>query len=63
MTFDQIATFSIIGIAIVLFIWDKWRYDLIALLALFASVVTGVVPADKAFSGFADPVVITVARF
>ncbi len=60
MTFDQIATFSIIGIAIVLFIWDKWRYDLIALLALFASVVTGVVPADKAFSGFADPIVITV---
>lgn len=61
MTGPQIAICAIIGVAIVLFIWDKWRYDIVALLALFASVVTGVVPAREAFDGFADPVVVTVA--
>jgi di/tricarboxylate transporter len=45
----------------VLFVWGRLRYDVIAMLALFASVVTGIVPADKAFSGFSDDVVVIVA--
>lgn len=61
LTPDQIAIFSIIAGALVLFIWNRWRYDLVALLALFAAVVAGVVPAKEAFSGLADPVVTTVA--
>lgn len=61
MTPDQITVFAIIGVAVVLFVWDKWRYDVVALLALFASVVMGVVPAKEAFEGMGDPVVITVA--
>ncbi len=58
---DQMIIFAIIGMAIVLFVWDHWRYDIVALMTLFAAVVLGVVPADKAFTGFSDPVVITVA--
>ena len=61
MSIDQIAIFSIIGASIILFIWDKWRYDIIALMALFASVVAGVVKPSNAFTGFSDPVVVTVA--
>ncbi|MBM3617032.1 MAG: SLC13 family permease [Alphaproteobacteria bacterium] len=61
MTPDQITVFAIIGVTVAVFIWDKWRYDLVALAALFASVVLGVVPAKDAFSGMGDPVVITVA--
>ncbi len=61
MTNDQILTFAIIGITIGLFIWNKWRFDIVALGSLFAAVLVGIVPADKAFSGFADPVVVTVA--
>ena len=61
LTADQITVFAIIGGALLLFIWNKWRYDLVALLALFVSVVAGVVPADEAFSGLADPGVTTVA--
>lgn len=61
MTEPQIAIFTIIAASIVLFIWDRWRYDIVALVALFASVLAGVVPAKEAFSGFADPVVVTVA--
>ncbi|MBV9859972.1 MAG: SLC13 family permease [Alphaproteobacteria bacterium] len=40
-----------------LFLWDRIRYDLVALLALLSAVLCGIVPGDKAFTGFANPVV------
>jgi di/tricarboxylate transporter len=43
-----------------LFIWGKLRYDLVAVLALLAAVAVGIVPPDKAFSGFSDDIVIIV---
>lgn len=43
------------------FATDRVRHDLVALLMLGASVVLGIVPGKQAFSGFGDPVVITVA--
>jgi di/tricarboxylate transporter len=61
MSLDQGFAFGIIGITVVLFVWGRLRYDLVALLALLAGVVTGVVPADRAFTGFSDDVVIIVA--
>ncbi len=56
MSRDQILTLAILGCLIALFLWDRLRYDLVALLALLASVAAGIVPSDKAFSGFANPV-------
>ncbi|MGK2287032.1 SLC13 family permease [Pedomonas sp. V897] len=40
---------------------DRWRYDLIAIVSLMLCVLTGLVPAQDAFSGFGNPAVITVA--
>ncbi|NYZ11452.1 SLC13 family permease [Azospirillum sp. RWY-5-1] len=61
MTVDQsIATAIIIGI-VVLFVWNRLRYDLVALLGLLAAMATGIVPSARAFAGFADPVVIIIA--
>ena len=61
MTLDQAMAFGIIGCTIVLFIWGRLPYDLVALMALLAGVLTGVVPAKEAFSGLGDDVVIIVA--
>lgn len=47
--------------SLTLFIWGKVRHDLIALTALFASLLTGIVKPDDALTGFADPAVIAVA--
>ena len=58
---DQIVVFITLGIALVLFIWGKFRYDLVALAALFFLVVWDIIPAENAFTGFAHPAVITVA--
>lgn len=61
MTVDQGLAFAVLGLAMALFVWGRLRYDVVALLALFAGVVVGVVPMDKAFSGFSDQIVIIVA--
>ncbi len=53
--------FIILGVTLAGFIWGRIRYDFVALLALFASVLAGVVPAAGAFAGFGHPAVITVA--
>lgn len=46
---------------LVLFVSERVRHDLVALLALFACLVLGLVPLDEAFVGLADPAVIAVA--
>lgn len=56
-----IIVFVILFLALVMFVWDRWRYDVVALLALLAVTVTGIIPADQAFAGFGHPAVITVA--
>ena len=53
--------FAVLAGMMLLFIWGRIRYDLVAIIALLVSVAIGIVPADKAFSGFADDIVIIVA--
>jgi di/tricarboxylate transporter len=61
MTTPQILSVSIIGAMMVLFLWGRLRYDIVAALALMAAVIGGIVPAKDAFSGFGDDIVIIVA--
>lgn len=51
----------ILGGALLLFVSEKVRHDLVALTALFACLATGLTTPAKAFAGFADPAVIAVA--
>jgi di/tricarboxylate transporter len=60
MTTHQILAFAIVGAMMILFIWGKWRYDVVAGLALLASIAAGTVPPDKAFRGFSDDIVVIV---
>lgn len=61
MTTPQLLLLLLLAGALVLFVWGRWRHDVVALGTLLAAVLTGLVPAREAFSGFADPAVITVA--
>ncbi|MDX9958389.1 MAG: SLC13 family permease [Spirochaetia bacterium] len=58
---DQTFVFITLGLALIMFVWGRFRHDLVSLGALLLLVILGVVPADKAFSGFANPAVISVA--
>ncbi|MCG8359349.1 MAG: SLC13 family permease [Kiloniellales bacterium] len=61
VTVEQITLFAILGTALALFARSRIRYDVVAVLALLAAVITGLVPAEEAFLGFGHPAVITVA--
>ncbi|MBO0139886.1 anion permease [Agrobacterium sp. Ap1] len=60
MTTQQILAFAVIAAMMAVFIWDRFRYDVVACCALVLAVALGVVPTDQAFSGFSDDIVIIV---
>ena len=45
----------------VFLIWGRWRYDLVAFVALLIALLTGLVPKELAFSGFGHPATIIIA--
>ena len=71
MTVDQITIFSIIILTFSLFIWGKWRYDIVSIIALCVLYIADGVIGGKSsnlitdpanlFLGFGHPAVITVA--
>jgi di/tricarboxylate transporter len=61
MTVPQALAFGILGVMMAMFAWGRLRYDLVAVLGLLAAVLAGIVPHDKAFTGFGDDIVIIVA--
>ena len=60
MTVNQGLAFAIVVVMMALFIWGRWRYDIVAAVALLASVAAGIVPPEEAFRGFSDDIVIIV---
>ena len=61
MTADQITLFSLLFLVFVFLVWGRWRYDLVAFVALLAALLTGVVPKELAFSGFGHPATVIIA--
>lgn len=58
---DQLIVFAVLAATLGLFVWNRWRYDIVALGALLVVTLAGIVPADQAFMGLGHPAVITVA--
>ena len=71
MTIDQIAISFILLLTFILFIYGKWRYDIVSLISLFVLAFTDkilgeensdlVINMNEIFKGFSHPAVITVA--
>jgi di/tricarboxylate transporter len=61
MTLQQGLSLAILGGLLVLFVWDRFRFDVVALFALLAAVACGVVPTGKAFSGFGNALLPLIA--
>ena len=71
MTIDQIAISLIVLITFALFVYGKWRYDIVAVLSLVILVISDkligsdqsalIIDINKIFLGFGHPAVVTVA--
>lgn len=60
MTTPQMLAFAVLAGMMLLFISGRLRYDMVAVVALLFSVAVGIVPPGRAFTGFADDIVIIV---
>ena len=61
MSFEQIVIVALLLTTMAMFLWGRWRHDVVAMAALIACVFAGLVPSAEAFAGFGHPAVITVA--
>jgi di/tricarboxylate transporter len=61
LTLHQTEAFAIVAVMLGLFVSDRLRYDVVAALALSCAALTGIVPREKVFEGFSNPVIIIIA--
>jgi len=61
VTFQQGLAFGLVGLTIGAFIWGRFRYDLVAVVALVAGLAIGIIPAEAAFDGFKNDVTVIIA--
>jgi di/tricarboxylate transporter len=61
VTSDQLILFGLLFFVFVFLVWGRWRYDLVAFVALLIALLTGIVPRDQAFSGFGHPATVIIA--
>ncbi|SFJ06328.1 SLC13 family permease [Albimonas pacifica] len=62
MTADQIAILALLAGLLAAFASGRFRLEVVALSGLALGAALGLVPADRIFSGFANPAVITVVE-
>lgn len=60
LTLPQILSFAVIALMMAAFVWGRFRYDVVAAVALLVALALGVVPMEEAFTGFSDDIVIIV---
>lgn len=61
MTPEVLFVLAVLGVTIALFASDRFRLDLVALLALLTLLLGGALTVEEALAGFADPTVIMIA--
>ncbi len=61
MPTDALLTVGILAVTIVLFVADRIRLDVVALISLLALSLSNVVPLDVVLSGFSNPAVVMIA--
>jgi di/tricarboxylate transporter len=61
MTPDMLFVFATLGITIALFISDRIRMDLVALMVVVTLALSGIITPAEAVAGFGEPVVIMIA--
>jgi di/tricarboxylate transporter len=60
MTTENILVLAILGVSVILFVSERLRVDLVAMLVLITLSLTGLVTPEEAFEGFSSPAVVTV---
>lgn len=60
MTTDIAIVLSIIFVAVVLFIWERFSVDTVSILVMIALMAAGILTPEEGFAGFNNPATLTV---
>ncbi|RMF44329.1 MAG: hypothetical protein D6755_09285 [Anaerolineae bacterium] len=60
MSAENYLVLGILGVSLILFLSERLRVDVVALLTMLALSVSGILTPEEAFSGFSNPAVVTV---
>jgi di/tricarboxylate transporter len=60
VTFQIALVLTILGLAVILFVSERLRVDIVALLVLISLALAGLVTPEEALGGFSSPAVVTV---
>ena len=61
MTGEMIFVFGVLAGAVVLFVSDRVRLDIVAIMVILALTLGGIVTAREAVAGFGDPIIMLIA--
>jgi di/tricarboxylate transporter len=61
MTGEILFIYGLIALAVGLFIWDRIRMDIVALMVAMTLAFSGLISVSEVFSGFGQPIVIMIA--
>ncbi len=61
ITPPMVATLGLCVGALILFAWNRWRFEVVGLIVLAALVVLGLLPVEDALSGFSSEATLAVA--
>ena len=58
---QQLFLLALLGAVLFLFVWGRWRFDIVAIGAMLLVAITGIIPPERVFLGFGHPATLTVA--
>ncbi len=61
MSSEILSVFCLLGVTVALFIWDRIRMDIVALMVALTLALSGLITPAEVFSGFGAPVVVMIA--
>jgi di/tricarboxylate transporter len=61
MNSDTLLVFGLLAVTVVLFVSDRLRLDLVAIMLVIALMLTNILTPAEALAGFSDPVVLMIA--
>jgi di/tricarboxylate transporter len=60
MPTDALLVFALLGVAVVLFVWDRVPFDVAAVIILASLMLTGLVSPEEGLAGFSNPATVTI---
>jgi Na+/H+ antiporter NhaD/arsenite permease-like protein len=54
-------SFVVLGVAVVLFVWNRFPPEIVAIAAALSLYAAGVITSDQLVAGFGDPTVVFIA--